>query len=149
MNKWIIIIIAAVVVIALGWYFWPNDATAPGNGTVDEASQVTESESQIDAESTSAKIVGRWQSTQDEKAVIVFNADGTTQDLYDGEAVSSGTWQVDTVGVEGIDFNPTGVFRHSTSEGQGYDYAVLAAGDTQLTLSYLARGNTLNYVRVE
>lgn len=37
---------------------------------------------------------GKWQSTDDESFVRIFNEDNTFQDLYDEQVVSSGTWYV-------------------------------------------------------
>lgn len=91
-------------------------------------------------------IIGIWQSTDDSKSVVVIKEDGSTQNIYDDEILDNGSWELYTK--EGVEFDPSGFFLRTTIEGEIYEYAILDANDFVLTLSYLARGNTLNYRKV-
>ena len=91
----------------------------------------------------SEALVGSWQSTEDAKAQIVFHADGTAFEHYEGRVLASGTWDV----------------HHETEtdllvltrviEGETYTYTVLTVEPEKLVLSYRTRGNTLSYTRVK
>jgi hypothetical protein len=100
-------------------------------------------------QSAQEKIVGEWRSADDLKSVITFASDGTTSDVYDGEKLNVGAWYM----VHKIDdsrekYNPTGIFLYTNSKGEEFVYAVVEISDETLTLSYLARGNTLTYTRI-
>jgi len=86
--------------------------------------------------------VGHWQSTDDVNSEVVYNADGTMQDIYSGEVLGSGTWEI-----------PPGSYAfprlETNIDGNTYTYSVLNVESDAMSLSYLARGNTLNYRRLD
>jgi len=104
------------------------------------------------AAAVSANIVGSWQSTEDAKFTRVFNNDGTTADLYDGEAVSEGTWRTFTSVnapdtsfpiAEGIVY-----LAIETTDAETLYFSLGALTPERLELTYLDRGNLLTFTRI-
>lgn len=91
-------------------------------------------------------IEGKWQSTMDDKSVVVFNEDGSTSDIYDEEELSGGTWEI--YQNEEAEYNPSGYFLKTTINEEVYEYVIISATESVLSLSYLDRGNTLEYVKI-
>ena len=85
-------------------------------------------------------IVGRWEDAEDSASVLVYNADGTMLDEYEGEEPDTGTWEVSD--------DSSFVRLSVVIGGLDYDYEVIAVSAEDLSISYLARGNTLRYRRV-
>lgn len=86
-------------------------------------------------------IVGKWQSVDDEKSVVVYSGDSTIIDFYDEQEMSTGTWSI-TTREDGV------VLLTNTVDGERYEYSVVNVSTDSLELTYLARGNTLRYSRV-
>lgn len=144
--KNLVIIIAIIVILAAAVVLlWSNDVSeiAP----TEEEMDLTEGVAELNIGGTLAMIPGRWQSTDDEKSVVIFNGDGIAVDIYDGEELGSGTWEL--YENENAEYNPSGVFMRQIIGGESFEYAVLELSEDTLLLSYLARGNTLEYERVE
>ena len=121
--------ILAIAALALGGW-WLAQPQQPNSGA---------EENFVEAEN---QLVGTWQSAQDAKSIIVFTEGGEQQDIYDGEVLSTGVWELHS------QENSDGVFLGTFIEGEAFEYAILEADADTLTLSYQARGNTLNYARV-
>lgn len=158
MKQIIPIAIIIVALVVLAWYY------AGDRSAVNQAQhQASESDAQVeqrtlqdeggvvanenpDKATIEATIVGTWQAVDDEKSVAMFNADGTTRDIYDGAELSTGNWSVVTMDVGDI----TGATVLQTTIGDNtYEYMVWQVNETQLVLNYTARGNTLVYTRIE
>ncbi len=106
-----------------------------GNAIADDSA-----EQELTAEIAREAIVGRWQHRDDQSSVVVYEADGSTLDVYDDETAASGTWEItDDQGV---------ILLHVVMDGMDYDYEVAGVLDDYLWLIYLARGNSLHYERV-
>lgn len=77
---------------------------------------------------------GRWVAVDDPNSVIEIK-DGKKIDYYSGEMMSEGVIDI------------TGNSMIVTGEGEAYEYSILELSENKLVLSYLARGNTLEYAR--
>jgi len=139
MKKMIIFII--VVVVLGGVYYAGNkksDVVVPTTEVeTTDVEVVAVPETTVGTE----QIIGTWQSIDDEQALVIFNEDGSVENMYGGQEVSGGTWSTSD--------EAEGAFLHTVVDGEKYEYVVLKVNETTLTLSYLAHGNTLNYTRVE
>lgn len=81
-------------------------------------------------------IVGSWQSVDDEKSVVIYRTDGTFSDIYADEELNIGTWSIASSTLQ-------------TNIGdEEFTYSILDIGDEELVLSYLPRGNTLRFIRL-
>jgi len=126
--KRIILAILAIAILVYAFYYM--------NASTTEVARIQDS------------LVGVWQSTQDPKAVLKIDNGGKYSDWYDnGEMLGEGTWEV--YEQEGAEYDPSGIFLSMNVDENIFEYAILEASETTLTLSYLARGNTLNYSRIE
>ena len=133
MKRVLLILIALGVLGALGGWLLAERG-------VDRSARVVTQE-------THEQLVGTWQSVDDANAIIVFDEGGVYRDYYDGENLGEGAWQVH--GAEyGDGRHASEFFIETTIDGGVYGYALLELTDTELAMSYLARGNTLVYRRV-
>ena len=138
MNKIISVIVIVIAIGLVAWYY-------VGNTNKEKEGIVPVVQTELTGIAlTASKMVGMWQSTEDEKAIVVFNENGTTIDIYDGEELSGGSWEL----FEGEKYEGSGPHLKTIINGEEYDYAVWSVSDTELTINYLTRGNTLNYIRV-
>lgn len=121
---WIIILL--VLIASAGYVYLQKDSALP----------VTE-------DAATSLIVGTWQSKDDVKSVVVYNNDGSSADVYDGETLGGGTWTVSGVS------DGDGQVTLSVLDGtEKFVYTILELDNEQLTLSYMPRGNTLKYKRL-
>ena len=121
-------ILAAAVLLGTAT-FSDRDAVADSHG-----------EPQLTADVAREAIVGSWQDAEDSAAVVTYNADGSYADEYEGEEPEAGTWEV---------FSDESLVRlRVVIDGNDYDYEILSVTDEHMSISYMARGNTLRYVRV-
>ena len=104
-------------------------------------------EENFNVATATVSIVGTWKSTDDTKASIIFKDGGSYSDTYEGEGISEGNWIV--YEKEEAEYDPSGVFLRIIVDGGEFEYAILTSNEETLTLSYLARGNTLNYTRIK
>ncbi len=89
--------------------------------------------------SPSELIVGDWQSKDDEKSVVTYRDDGTTEDVYDGELLSTGAWEISQAEQPSL---------RVTMDGEEYKYTVIEISNEELGLIYMARGNILRYTKI-
>ena len=82
-------------------------------------------------------IIGRWQSVGDEMSVKIFSSDGITIEEYDGDVIVEGTWEIENNTLRTLMYD------------EEFLYTVVEVSQTELELTYLARGNTLRFTRVE
>lgn len=163
-NLRIPIIILVIVVIALGaWFFFvhQNITPSPVPSAVDSTSspQATSASNPVlDPATVAANAVGTWQSTDDPNYTVVITADGKWTDNYKTANASddiseSGTYLLFTSADPDPDFTDTivpGIVYVKLTEGSDvYYYSVLEADASNLQLSYLARGNTLSFTKVQ
>jgi hypothetical protein len=85
--------------------------------------------------SQSNLLFGRWISLDDANSEIEFK-EGKKIDYYQKKKLSEGTFVQD------------GKSLTVSEDGDEFKYTILELSDTKLSLSYLARGNTLSYKRV-
>jgi hypothetical protein len=166
MKKYLIGILAIIVLIAAGHYVWtrrsstePTSSTStstPANPLILPADQ---NNPQVQA--AAALIVGNWQSTDDSKFFESFGSDGQTIDSYAGTVpadmpspASTSTWNFYTnvsADAEAEAYTPSpGVVYIEMNDGTGsYHYGIVSISTTTLSLVYLERGGTLNFTRVQ
>ncbi len=121
--KKLLLIVIAIALLGATAYFYGNE---------EEVDVV------VDIDRT--KLVGTWQSTDDPLSKVVFNTDGSQQDVYDNKVLGSGSWSFYE--------QESDVFLRTVINEETYEYAILEISEENLTLSYLSRGNILNYKRV-
>lgn len=131
----------------------PNDPNFESNQKI--IKQMVESfgfyKPPVSANTTSSDLVGKWQSIDDPSSSKIFKSGGVIEDVYQGKVLSTGKWQIvsedEFIAATGSG-TATGedkVFLEVEAEGEKYFYLVLDVTDTDLTLSYLPRGNILNF----
>lgn len=148
---------SAVALVSAAALCVPGCATSssqPSTSAVSTPTPVTAADTvlQLRAGDRPAELVGRWTSADDPADSIAFNPDGTTSRDYTGYPARSGTWAI--VGRDQAPDLPPSAAPDTTIlelvDGAGetpLQYVVLAVTEHELTLSHLARGNTLRYVR--
>lgn len=166
--------IALLVIIVAGMFAWfllsrqsPDSAisqTSPAttaSSTASAADFPTGTPAPLpppDPASVFATIVGSWQSTDDSNYSVTITSSGKWTDSYKGSGASnsvseSGTYALFTSQNPDKTFTGTlvpGVVYLKVSEGNSVlFYSVLETSTTTLQLSYLDRGNTLSFVKVQ
>jgi hypothetical protein len=96
-------------------------------------------------EEYSEKIVGEWRSKEDEKSLIIFNEDGTFKDVYNGEEVFSGSWEIK----EEEDEIDASFYLYERIDEEVYKYEIINIDEENLLLIYLTRGNILEYEKAK
>ncbi|OGD67283.1 hypothetical protein A2442_00740 [Candidatus Campbellbacteria bacterium RIFOXYC2_FULL_35_25] len=137
-------VILILVVVAVGSWFYKNTLPNLPNEEVvneelkaiDESIAIEENNYQ-DNYDLKKDFVGRWESKEDSKSVIVFNENGGFESIYDGKSIDSGNWFVDGYKLINI-----------TNEEE-FTYTIIFVGIERLELSYLPNGNTLSFSRIE
>ena len=102
-------------------------------------------------------MVGSWQSTDDPNYQIQVTASGKWTDTYAGADASSatqtGTYELFTSANPDKDFSgvlvPNVVYLKVTENKLSLYYSVQQANGTNFQISYLDRGNTLSFVKVQ
>jgi len=97
------------------------------------------------------QFLGEWVSVDDSKYKVLHGDDGILEEYYDSEIVITGSWSIVEMLPEKISEqypNATeGPFLIKESDGEVMFYIISAITDTNLILTYLDRGNTLEFVR--
>ncbi len=136
--KKIILVIVILMVGAVLYFYLQNNSTDTKENDI-----FTEDENEI-FDIYKEKIIGKWESVEDEKYILLFEENGSFSDTYDGELIGSGSWELEEVfGEFDITFH-----LHKELDGEEYEYEVLNIDDNNLVLLYLGRGNILEYVRL-
>lgn len=86
------------------------------------------------------QIIGTWKSTEDSKYIIIFMPGGRLSEKYDSKTVSEGTWEISS----GKDLFQL----KETIDGEAFLFEIVTITDSYLTLTALARGNTLIFKKV-
>jgi hypothetical protein len=149
-NYYWIILVLLVLVVGGFWYYQTYQVN-PELEVEDESSEVKISDSsdtisnnvststtQVYGEEYEKFLIGTWQNSANILDVTVIKQDGTIENIYDGDSVSSGTWKTE------------GYHLKITTNGQDKTYTVLFAGNERLQLapSPAGTGNNLNFTRV-
>ncbi len=97
------------------------------------------------AENQIANLIGFWQRISDQNSIKIFKKNSIAKDVYDGEIIGSGTWEVikDTE-----EANMKGTFIKTLINNEGNLYKVISATKSKLTLTNISRGSTIHYIRV-
>ena len=144
-----IIIIVIFVLIGGGmvYYYFATKNNPQNEGTV-----------KIDGISP-FKLIGTWQSNEDNKSTIVFSLDGTLKNIYDGQVIDTGEWSLLTK-LKGTEFEKLGdgnylkqviISNDVDSESSIFYYSINinTLDEKTLDLTYLSRGNTLTYTKIK
>ncbi|MCK5027513.1 MAG: hypothetical protein KAS07_03780 [Candidatus Pacebacteria bacterium] len=91
----------------------------------------------VEGTDAEAVIQGMWQSVEDKKAVLIFGEEGVFENIYDGESMGEGEWRMLEEGS-----------LETVVGDEVFLYTVLGVTEEKLTLSFVPRGNTLEYIRV-
>ena len=174
-TVWIWVIIVVLLVALGGWYVLAHEnvtATLPTTDTTEAQATTTTPTpnpvvatstspaptSTIDPQTVATNIVGSWRSVDDQNYTIGVTADGKWTDTYKGTDASStltqtGTYTIFTNANPDPKFDGTivpGVVYVKVAEGSTVNYfSVIDASGNDLQLSYLARGNTLAFIRIQ
>ncbi|MAZ56500.1 hypothetical protein CL653_01810 [bacterium] len=155
MFKNVLIVLLLVLIVALGYgLVWSTQKVSNLEAELDlmneqnnDSEEMMEEEVvALDLERSIATLVGSWQSTEDEKSVVVFNVDGTARDIYEEEEVSSDKWQMTIA----MDYNnaPALHLTRSNEEDTVLEYVVWTLDNEKLVMNFLDSGNTLEYTRI-
>jgi hypothetical protein len=173
MNKTVLGLVAAIVVVGGGWYLYSHN-----NSTQGEAAQAPSTSAQATSagDNTAANadaagsvkpdpvlvgsenLQGKWQANDDKKFVREFKADGTVTDWYDNETKSSGTYKVFTkANLNGVsvsfplELNAAYVqLKEGGSESTTMNFKVTMSPDANtLTFTYMDRGGATTYTRIK
>src|SRR3989344_8149457 len=147
MQKTILGVVAALVVVGGGWYFYMQKgefALASSSVKQDTSLIVTES------------MLGKWQSVDDAKYVREFKEKDAVVDWYDGKTVSTGLWVVFTKEkapkVFPYTMDTSSVYLQLTMTGSQADtlnFKISKMTLEELQLVYLDRGGVLTFKRVQ
>ncbi|HUO50080.1 MAG TPA: hypothetical protein VMU25_00695 [Candidatus Paceibacterota bacterium] len=163
--------IIVVLVVAIGaWYMaaYHMPEASPATSTTTTASS-TDSNASTSAQSSGvpltqpsadpaqigSNMVGTWQSVDDGNYHVKITADGTWTDSYGTttSATQTGKYSLFTNATDDKDLPipaQPGVVYLKVIEGKDtFYYSVIEASSNTLQLSYLDRGNTLAFVRIQ
>ncbi|MDD4409765.1 MAG: hypothetical protein PHW52_03900 [Candidatus Pacebacteria bacterium] len=102
-----------------------EEAVSPPTGSV-----------QKQEEEKAYSVLGKWESLDDPASSIEFNG-GKMIDYYQGEKMSEGAFTIKDDII------------NTTIDGEVMQYEIVSIDNDKLVLSYLARGNTLNYKKIK
>ncbi len=112
---------------------------------------------QADPNLTTAKaesgLPGTWQSVEDPKYVLAFEAGGKMTEKYDGKVTDTGSWKVlSSVSATGLTDVPenlgSGIALEIDREAPYY-YSIITLDTDSLAMFYLPRGNVLTFTRIQ
>ncbi|AKM84024.1 TPA: hypothetical protein DCZ46_01695 [Candidatus Campbellbacteria bacterium] len=147
-NYYWIILVLLVLVVGGFWYYQTYQVNPKSEDESSEvkiidssdtiSNNVSTSTVQIYGEEYEKFLIGTWQNSANILDMTVIKQDGTIENIYDGDLVSSGTWKTE------------GYHLKITTNGQDKTYTVLFAGNERLQLapSPAGTGNNLNFTRV-
>jgi hypothetical protein len=161
--------ILVVIVVALAVWFVVSEHGAPSAPQQTATTTATTGQAPVTVEQTPSQpvtldpatvagdIVGSWQSTDDPNYQIQVTASGKWTDTYAGADASSatqtGTYELFTSANPDKDFTgvlvPGVVYLKVTENNLSLYYSVQQANGTNFQISYLDRGNTLSFVKVQ
>lgn len=137
------VLFLTVVILGGSWWYYNGGVETLGNQAQEETT-----------DSIKGQLEGTWQSTQDRQAGKIFTAN-TVVDTYEGEDMSDpSNWKL-YMPSRAQDSEVTNIIEGATAYiivevgAEQFQYAVLELTEDTLVLNYLARGNTLEYQRVE
>jgi len=153
-------IIIAAAIILVGYYVVSNSQDGVMDQNADEKYEAiggglaNEDEVIIKEEGSSVSkdnLSGEWISVDDEKYEMTINSDGSYRDVYDGDVVDGGSWEVLTsLNEEELDINPefeNSLYLKKTPElGDPLYYNIAKASESELIITYLF-GDVLRFRR--
>lgn len=106
-----------------------------------KATEEIETKKELSVDRVKTSIIGQWRSVDDEESELVFYNDESFFDLYNGDEVGDGNWTIRKD-------DQLGLLLEKTIDEDVSTYSILNINEDQLTMSYLARGNTLKFMRI-
>jgi len=131
-------------------------ADAPAAAAADRAraatTEITDA-NEMTVEQISARLVGTWRSTQDDKSSLTITADGKWSGGYEGEVDSVSGWTIfpgdqPPAGAAGP-FTPASRYLEVKDPDGVFYYELGHITVDAFDMFYTARGNNLGYVRVD
>lgn len=129
-------------------------ADAPPTVAADPAATAeTTDANEMTVEQISARLVGTWRSTQDDKSTLTIRADGKWSGGYEGETDSASDWTMfpgdqPPAGAAGP-FTPASRYLEVKDTDGVFYYELGHVAADAFDMFYTARGNNLSYVRVK
>ena len=150
-------LVCVLAIIGVVFYtYFDTPAVQPAEGADATTTALVVSNRGPQVSDVTSRIVGMWQSIEDPRFVREFKADGSGTDSYDGVKDAAGTWMVytsaDAPPSVSFQVDPNAVYVEMTiggTEPDVLDFRVNAISDTALELTYMARGNTLSFTRIQ
>lgn len=158
MNKTVLGIIVALLIVAGGAYLYTHNQSA-SQGTM-ATSTSADTAGSVKPETTtvvSENLQGKWQSTSDPKNVIEFQANDKIVWTYDGKEMADGLYVVFTKEnapkLVAFPIDANAVYVQTTETGSQNDtmnFRIMMSADAnELTLIYMERGGATVYKRVQ
>jgi len=155
MNKNVTIgIVVVLALLIVGWWYWAMMMPKQESETLSPNPSESINGVAVPSEQASIELSGTWRSTDDARFIREFKSDGTVIDSYEGDegATTQGSWNfVEDPSKEKAELpvvKDAHILKLQFPEEVLY-FALIDLSDTNLTLSYLSRGNTLNFTRVK
>lgn len=158
MQKKQITIIALILFIVLGCYvvFYKRKSLVATQAPIQAEPLLTKEKVNTAKKFSKESLLGTWESNDDRKNILIFTSDGMWKEEYEAKIVTIGNWVIlDSFenqvlpeilqGYKDVD----GTFLKKTdSDGEVYYYDITGVSDTSLWLTYLARGSSLHYSKI-
>jgi hypothetical protein len=131
-------------------------ADAPAAAAADPARAAateTKDTNEMTVEQISARLVGTWRSTQDDKSSLTITADGKWSGIHEGEVDTVSDWTIfagdqPPAGAAGP-FTPASRYVEVKGPDGVFYYELGRITADAFDMFYTARGNNLGYVRVK
>lgn len=130
-NHWIVVALFVVLVIGVATTFSVLRPMRKEESTQKSVAVETD----IDK-----RLIGTWKNTEDSKYTVVFMPGGRLSEQYESRTASEGTWEISP----GKDLFQL----KKTIDGEIFLYEIVTVTDSNLTLIYLPRGNTLTFKKM-
>jgi hypothetical protein len=129
-------------------------AEAPAAITeADEAAMRAMDANNMTSEEITAKLVGAFKSTQDDRSTLTITSDGKWTEVYDDMDPVVSTWRVfagtDAPDGTNVTFTPASRYLEVTSTEGAVYYEMGGVSDAGFDMFYTARGNNLSFARVD
>jgi|GEM_PF-1862334 hypothetical protein len=152
-TNWIIGIVAILFIVFCVYWFEDEITGYPAPWqSIPSGSAIGQNDPQLRKDSNA--LIGTWQSTQDANYTLIIDPGGTTMERYAGDSSSdaTGTISLFTSANPDIDFQgdvaPDVVYVKISNADLTRYFSIVEATNDSLKLTYLDRGNELDFTRV-
>ncbi|HEY4488093.1 MAG TPA: hypothetical protein VJB97_01075 [Candidatus Paceibacterota bacterium] len=151
-TRILVVGIAIIILGVIAYYIASTRSDAPTGDTM--ALTVDDQNDSMD-KYRDPMMTGKWQSKEDAKFTREFKADGSIVDTYEGDASATmtGTWVVVDPEAEMIEGVPLDTLAGMTVIRIDFEeplyFSLNSLSETELTMTYLGRGNILMFTKVQ